>query len=292
MKAAPFAYHAPRSLADALALLAEHGDECKPLAGGQSLVPMLALRLARFEHLIDIGRVPELQTLTADGRGVRIGAMTRQADVEHDADVARDAPLLSRCLPFIGHFQIRNRGTIGGSIAHADPASELPAVALAMDVELEVASVRGTRAIAARDFFVSQWTTATEPDELLVSVRFPAAGRRSGSAIREVARRPGDFAVVGTACTVGLTDADVVATCSIALFGVGSTPVRSPSAEAALIGSPASLPDDELASIAHAALGDFEPRDDLHATGTYRQRTAVVLIRRALRAALDEARHG
>jgi len=173
VKPAPFAYHAPETVADAVAILRENGDEAKPLAGGQSLVPLLALRLTRFAHLVDLNRIPELQGFRRDDGWLQVGAMTRQATVEHAAE-AQAVPLLARAVPLIGHFQIRNRGTIGGSLAHADPASELPAVALALDAELVVAGPDGVRTVPATEFFISTWTTALGPSEVLktVSIRF------------------------------------------------------------------------------------------------------------------------
>ena len=192
MKPAPFEYHAPETVADAVQLLADLGDGAKVLAGGQSLVPMLALRLTRFDHLVDIGRVAELQGIEARDGALWIGAGTTQARVEASAEVASTVPLLARATPFIGHFQIRNRGTLGGSIAHADPAAEYPAVALTLDAQMEVASTRGRRTIAARDFFDGMWSTNTEPDELLVGVSFPTWGspeRVRGRGVRPAPRR-------------------------------------------------------------------------------------------------------
>src|SRR2546430_2061089 len=174
MKPAPFEYHRPDTVAEAVGLLAAHGDEAKPLAGGQSLVPMLALRLARLEHLVDVNFVDDLSGIALGDGWLRIGAMTRQALVERDASVAAGAPLLARATPLIGHFQIRNRGTVGGSLAHADPASEYPAVAVAMGASMQVRSPRGERTIDAADFFDGLWTTSMEPDELLVAVSLPS----------------------------------------------------------------------------------------------------------------------
>ena len=197
MKPAPFEYHAPDTAADAAKLLAELGDGAKVLAGGQSLIPMLALRLAVFEHLVDIGRIAELKGIERRDGALWIGAGTTQATVEASAEVASAVPLLARATPLIGHFQIRSRGTLGGSIAHADPAAEYPAVALALDASMEVVSPKGRRTIAARDFFDGLWSTSMEPDELLVGVSFPIWSGRSGFAVEEFARRHGDFAIAG-----------------------------------------------------------------------------------------------
>src|SRR5215218_10800445 len=169
MKPAPFEYHAPESLSDVTQLLSEYGDEGKVLAGGQSLVPMLALRLTRFEHIIDLNRVDELRGVSRSNGTLTVKAMTTQRTVEHDTAAGEAVPLLAQAIPLIGHFQIRNRGTVGGSIAHADPASELPAVALALDAELEVASASGTRTVPAAEFFEGTWTTTLEAEELLTA---------------------------------------------------------------------------------------------------------------------------
>jgi carbon-monoxide dehydrogenase medium subunit len=189
MKAARFRYHRPETKAEVVELLAAHGESAKPLAGGQSLVPLLALRLARFEHLVDLNRVPELQEVRASDRAVSIGSMTRQAAVEADQALAASVPLLVRSTPLIGHFQIRNRGTVGGSLAHGDPASEYPAVALALDARLEVEGPGGRRIIPAGEFFLSTWTTALAADELLERAVFPVWAGRCGFAVEEVARR-------------------------------------------------------------------------------------------------------
>ena len=204
---------------------------------------MLSLRLAFFDHLVDVGRIEDLRGIHAEPDGVRIGAMTVDAAVEHDADLARRVPLLAKATPLIGHFQIRNRGTVGGSIAHADPAAEYPAVALALDAEMEAMSVRGRRTIAASDFFQGFWTTALAPDELLVGVRFPTWTGRCGFAVREFARRFGDFAIAGAVVGVQLDADDRVERCTIGLFGLGTTPLRATAAEQAALGQGAAALD-------------------------------------------------
>ncbi len=287
MKPAPFEYHAPESVADVVGLLAAHGDDAKPLAGGQSLVPMLSLRLARFEHLIDLNRVTELTTVERRDGAVVVGAMTRQAALERPGPT-RDVPLLGQAAPLIGHFQIRNRGTVGGSVAHADPASELPAVTLALDAELHVATPSGPRAVPAAEFFVGNWTTALEPEELLTAISFPVWEGRGGSAVEEVARRHGDFALTGTACAVGLDAGDSIERCAIALFGMGSTPVRAPAAEGALVGRAGD--DAELSEAAQLAVQDLDPPDDVHASARYRRSVGAHVVRRGLTRALEEAR--
>jgi aerobic carbon-monoxide dehydrogenase medium subunit len=286
VKPAPFEYHAPESVADVVGVLAEHGDEAKPLAGGQSLVPMLALRLARFEHLVDLNRVKPLTEVAREDGSILVGAMTRQAAPERDDHVAA-VPLLRRAAPLIGHFQIRNRGTVGGSIAHADPASELPAVALALDADLLVTAADRTREVAAGEFFAGNWTTVLEADELLTAVRFPVWEGRTGFAVREVARRYGDFALAGAACGVTLDGDGTIRRAAVALFGMGSTPLRAPAAEAALVGRTGS--EDELAEVGQVAVRDLEPPDDVHASSRYRRSVGAHVVERALAAAVQEA---
>jgi carbon-monoxide dehydrogenase medium subunit len=290
MKPAPFEYHAPSTAADAVALLHELGDAAKPIAGGQSLVPMLALRLAVFDHLVDLGRIDDLRGIERRDGALRIGAMTPQAAAERSADVAA-VPLLARALPYVGHFQIRNRGTVGGSIAHADPASELPAVALALDAELDVLGAGGSRTCAASEFFTGTWTTALADDELLTAVTFPVWSGRCGFAVEEFARRHGDFAVAGAAVAVEIGDDDRVARCRIGLFGLGSTPERAAGAEAAVVGTAVGDVDvDEVGRMAMSAL-DAVP-SDLHGTDDYRRRVGGAMVARAWRAACEEATRG
>jgi carbon-monoxide dehydrogenase medium subunit len=282
VKPAPFTHHAPERVDEVLSLLVEHGDEAKVLAGGQSLVPMLALRLARFEHLVDVNRVAELAGLSrADGE-LRVGAMTRHRVLAGDPEVDEAVPLLARATRKVGHFQIRTRGTLGGALAHADPAAEQPAVAVALDAVMEVASGSGTREIPADEFFLGTWSTALADHELLTAVRFPVWKEPCGFAVEEVARRSGDFALVGVVCAVALGDGGVDRA-GIALFGVGSIPVRAAAAESALV---AGAPLDEVAA---AAAAELEPPDDLHASGAYRRTVAAELVRRGLTRAMEEA---
>lgn len=288
MKPAPFEYHAPDTVADVVALLAEHGDEIKPLAGGQSLVPMLALRLTRFEHLVDLNRVAELDGLRRDNGTLTVGATTRQATIER-SELAQAVPLLARAAPLIGHFQIRNRGTVGGSLAHADPAAELPAVALALDAHMEIATNAGRHTVPAADFFVGTWTTSLEPHELLTAVQFPIWDGRCGFVVDEVARRAGDFALTGVTAGLQLDANGAIQRAAIALFGMASTPVRAPAAETALIGS---HPDPAaIREVADLAVRDLEPPDDVHASNTYRRSVGRHLVERSLTRALDEAHH-
>jgi carbon-monoxide dehydrogenase medium subunit len=290
MKPAPFEYHAPESLGDVTALLAEYGDDAKVLAGGQSLVPMLALRLTRFDHIVDLNRVDALRGVERSNGTLTVKSMTRQSEVEHDAAAGNAVPLLAQAIPLIGHFQIRNRGTVGGSIAHADPASELPAVALALDAELEVAGPNGTRRVPAAEFFVGTWTTTVESDEILTAVHFPVWPGRAGFAVEEVARRSGDFALAGVVAAVELNDQGKVERSAISFLGMAPTPVRARTAEGQLNGSSPSAPD--LTEIARLAVTDTEPTADVHASAEYRQYVGAHLVERALDRALGAARRG
>lgn len=288
MKMPDFTYHRPETLPEALELLARHAGEAKVLAGGQSLLPVMALRLSQPRHVVDVGRVAELQRLSRrPAGGVTVGAMTRHADVESSALVADELPLLARTTGLIGHPAIRSRGTSCGSLAHADPAAELPALALATGAEFVVRNAQRERVLAARDFFVSFLTTAVEPDELVVEVRYPAPDPHTGSAVREVTRRHGDFALVGVCCTVTLGPGGRVAAAALAYFGVDATPVRATGAEKQLVG--AVLDDATATAAAHEAAAELEPGDDVHATAAYRRYVAERLTRRALAEALTGA---
>jgi carbon-monoxide dehydrogenase medium subunit len=291
VKPAAFEYHAPKAAEDAIQLLAELGDGAKVLAGGQSLIPMLSLRLAVFDHLIDIGRIDELKGIERRGDTLWVGAGTTEAEVESSAEVANAAPLLARATPLIGHSQIRNRGTLGGSIAHADPAAEYPAVALALDASMEVLSSRGRRTIAAAEFFDGFWSTSMEPDDLLVGVSFPVWTGRCGFAIEEFARRHGDFAIAGAAVGMELNGSDRVTRCVIGLIGLGSVPERASSAESSAIGSRVTdiLPDD-LGRLAMSALGSVP--SDLHGSADYRKRVGAEMVARAWATAAAEAQRG
>jgi aerobic carbon-monoxide dehydrogenase medium subunit len=291
LKPTHFEYHAPGSIGQVLECFEAYGDEAKLLAGGQSLIPVLALRLSRFEHLIDLAGVPELQGITRENGSLRIGAMTRQTTVLRDVEVAGSAPLLSRATELIGHFQIRNRGTIGGSIAHADPAAEYPAVVLALAAELEVVGPKGARRVPAADFFQSTFMTALEPDELLAAIHFrvpdPARLARSGFAIEELARRSGDFALAGVACAVELDPDGRIANAAISMFGLDSVPRRSAAAEQILVGCTATEPD--WGEVGKRAVADTNPQDDVHAPADYRRRVGEQLVGTAMRRALEEA---
>jgi len=279
-------YEAPTTVTEAVGLLAEHEDEATILAGGQSLIPLMALRLARPGVLVDINRLSELSLVTVTDGRVTIGAMTREYVAEDSATVADTVPLLAAALPLIGHEAIRSRGTIGGSLAHADPAAELPAVALALDAEFVVRSMSGDRVVPASEWFQGYLATSRRPDELLTEVRFPVAGPGTGVAFEEVARRHGDFAIVGVAVSLTLTD-DVISDARLAFAGIGDVPVRAADAEGLLTGQrPSAELFDEAARVATAGI---DPPADLNGSSEYRKKVAATLVRRGLQAALDNA---
>jgi len=289
MKLPPVGYEAPKTADEAVDLLAEHGDEASVLAGGQSLIPLLALRLARPEVLIDINGIDELAGVSAADGWVTIGAMTREYVAEESATVAGAIPLLAAALPLIGHEAIRSRGTIGGSLAHADPAAELPAVARALNAEFVVRGPAGTRVIPADEWFEGYLTTSRQPDELLVEVRFPAAEAGTGVSLTEIARRHGDFAMVGLATSLVLSGG-VISDARLAFAGVSDVPVRAAAAEDLLAGQ---LPSAELFDeAARRATEDLDPPADLHGSSDYRKKVAAAVVRRGLRAAADNAAGG
>ena len=286
MKLPPFDYAAPETVAAAVGLLAEHHDEASVLAGGQSLIPLLALRLARPAVLIDINRLQELSGLSVADGWLTVGAMTREYVAEESETVSRAVPLLAAALPMIGHEAIRSRGTIGGSLAHGDPAAELPAVARALDAEFVVRGPHGERYVPAAEWFEGYLTTARHPDELLVEIRFPTAGPGTGSSFLEIARRHGDFAMVGLATSLTLSDG-AITDARLAFAGVSDVPVRATDAEDLLVGA---RPSAELfAEAARRATTGLEPPSDLHGSAEYRKKVAAALVRRGLRAALDNA---
>ncbi|MFD0364726.1 FAD binding domain-containing protein [Nocardia sp. GCM10030253] len=288
MKPAPFAYHVPDTVEAAVALLAELGEEAKFIAGGQSLVPMLALRLAAFEHLIDLRAVAGLRGIEVRGDSVWIGAGTTHTEVGRAEEIRRRIPLLARATPLIGHFQIRNRGTIGGAIAHADAAGEYPAVALALDADIEALSPRGSRVIPAADFFTGLWSTALADDELLTGVVFPEWPGRSGFAIEEFARRSGDFALAGAVVAVRLDADSRIDRCGIVVFGLGPTAVRATRTEAELLGR--AVTEVTATETGRSATAELESiPSDLHGSAGYRRRVGAVMVARAWRRAAREA---
>jgi carbon-monoxide dehydrogenase medium subunit len=288
MKAAAFAYHRPEAVKEAVDLLAEFGEDAKILAGGQSLVPMLAMRLTHFDNLIDISRIEELVGIDPADDEVRIGAATPHAFVGMDDEVAESVPLLTLSTPYIGHFQIRTRGTLGGAIAHADPAAEYAAVALALDARMEVVSPRGAREIPANEFFTGLWENSLESDEILTAVRFPVWRGRCGFAVEEFARRHGDFAIAGAAVAVELDDQDRVRRCGIGLLGLGSTPLRGIPAEEAVLGRPvAEASAEEIGQLAIGGLHDIPA--DLQGSAAYRAKVGATMVARAWQSAISGA---
>jgi len=288
VKPARFDYFDPTSLPETLDLLARYGEEGKILAGGQSLLPLLYLRLAQPRYLIDINRVAALSYLRREGDTLVIGALTRQRAVERSPLVQAGWPLVVEAVRQVGHSQIRNRGTFGGSVAHADPAAEIPAVVAALDGVMRVASTQGERTLTADEFFLTYLTTALEPTELLVEVRLPSPPARSGWAFLEVSRRHGDFALAGVACLLALEpDGRHIAAARLAFTGVGGTPLRARAAEAALIGEVASPA--LFARAGELAQAAAEPDSDVHASAEYRRHLVGVLTRRGLARAHERA---
>jgi len=290
VKPAPFEYFRPDTVDEALALLGEHGWDAKLLAGGQSLVPAMNFRLAAPGVLIDLNRIPGLDAIRVEGGGLRIGTMVRQHAAERSEDVRRLAPLLAEALPFVAHPQIRNRGTVGGSVAHADPAAELPAVMLALGARMHVVGPNGWRALAADEFFTGLFATALEHDEMLAEIEIPALAPRTGSAFMEVSRRHGDFGLAGLAMSVALDDGGCCADARIALLGVGEGPVLARAAADALRGHSPSA--DAFAAAADAARAEVDPPMDIHASSDYRRHLVGVLVSRALPVAFGRAGDG
>jgi aerobic carbon-monoxide dehydrogenase medium subunit len=286
MKLPHFDYEAPKTVSEAVELLAEHLDEASVLAGGQSLIPLLAMRLAHPEVLIDINGIAELSGVSAADGWVAVGAMTREYVAEDSETLADTVPLLAAALPLIGHEAIRSRGTIGGSLAHADPAAELPAVARALDAEFVVRGQSGERVVPAAKWFEGFLTTSRRPDELLVAVRFPTAEPGTGVSFQEVARRHGDFAIVGLAASLTFSDG-AISDARLAFSGVSDVPVRAVGAEDLLAGEGPSPGLFEEA--ARRATDDIDPPADLHGSSEYRRKVAAALVRRGLRSAADNA---
>jgi carbon-monoxide dehydrogenase medium subunit len=289
VKLPPFEYHRPGSVEEAVALLGEYGEEAKVLAGGQSLVPLLGLRLSRPAHLVDVNRIEALAGVS-NGHGLRLGATVRHHQLESSDLVRANSPLVAAAAGFIGHRAIRNRGTIGGSIAHADPAAELPAVVLATDASVEVTSVRGPRTIAADDLFTGFLSTSLADDELLTAVTFPASAPGTGWSFHEFSRRSGDFAIVGAAAVVRLDAGGTIAAARLALSGVDSQAVRATGAEAVLVGGRPSA--DLWSAAAERAASELEPATDFHGSTAYRKHLASVLAERALVDAYRRASEG
>ena len=290
MKPAPFKYIAATSLQQALALKAEHGDDAKFLAGGQSLIPTMNFRLARPAILIDINGIEDLAGIQTSAAATRVGPLTRYRALQRDAAFGKQFPLIGEALPHIAHPQIRNRGTIGGNLAHADPASELPAIAVALGVRFRVQAAKQQRWIEASDFFVGALTTDLQPDEMLVEVELPLPKPRTGTCFMEIARRRGDFAIVGVAVIVTLGDRNECSDVRLAFCGVGETPVDASSAAGILIGH--AVTEEALHAVAASVQAMIDPGGSVHATADYQRHIAGVLTRRTLNTALQRAGHG
>ncbi len=288
MKPPPFEYTAPTSIPEVVALLQEHDFEAKILAGGQSLMPLLNMRLARPSILIDVARIPDLDYIRATDGSIAIGAMTRQRSVELADTVRTSHPLLYATTMHIAHPQNRNQGTLGGSIAHADPAAEYPALALLLDAEMRAVGPDGERTITATDFFITYLTTSLEAAEVLTEVRLPLLPPRTGWSIQELTRRHGDYALAGVMATITLDGGGQCTEARLVLFGVGATPIRASNAEQMLIGTKPGQT--EFVAAAAKASGDLdEPLSDVHASAEYRRDLARVLTRRALAEATANA---
>ena len=296
MKPAPFEYFAPQTVPEALELLNQRAADAKVLSGGQSLMPMLNFRLVKPGALVDINGIDELAYIRREDSVLApvlaIGAATRQSrvmasEVMASEEVSRACGLLSEALAFVGHPAIRNRGTIGGSIAHADPSGEQPLVAATLEAELVLQSVRGMRVLQADEFFLDHLTTALEPDELLTEVRFPVLVGRTGWSFQEVSRRRGDFAVVDAAAAVTLDERGICQQARVVVGGVSGAPMRLWRLEEALAGTELAPP--LIAEAAELVKGEIDPQSDIHASAEYRRDVAAVLVRRALETARERA---
>jgi CO/xanthine dehydrogenase FAD-binding subunit len=286
MKPAPFSLLRPKSVDEALSLLRSHSDEAKVLAGGQSLVPLMNFRLARPSYLVDLNQIEALSGIKIEDRTLTIGAMVRQREVERSPVIAERLPILRDAMEQVGHAAIRNRGTVGGSLVHADPSAELPLLSVTLDGVFQLQSLRGKRAVAARDFYQGYLVTDIASDELLIEITLPLPPPGAGWCFTEIARRHGDFAIVAAAIVLGLDRNRRLDFARVGLGGVGPTPIRVTAAEDMLVGQ---KPDTELYRRAgDAAAHAIDPPNDIHASATYRRHISSVLVRRAL--ATAEAR--
>jgi carbon-monoxide dehydrogenase medium subunit len=288
MKPAPFSYAAARNVDEALTLISRYGQACRIIAGGQSLMAMMNLRTVRPSVVVDIERIDELRRWRREPDGVVIGAMVRQRQLETDKELRMAVPLLADAVRYIGHAATRSRGTIVGSLCHADPAAELPVCAVAMDARLVLRSRDGERSLPAEDFFTGIFTTEAREDELVIAVRIPALPQGARTAFEEIARRRGDFAIASAACVVRVSDNGMISDCRLVFGGVGDTPVRARDAEKSLLGA---KPDHELlAQAGRIAAAALSPYDDIHASAEYRKSIAAVLVETVLQRALGLSR--
>lgn len=290
-KPSPFEYAAPESLEEAISTLAEHADDAKLIAGGQSLIPLLAFRLSSPGFLVDLNRVSELEYLRDEGARLEIGAMARHRSVESLPALAGRCPMLAEALALIGHVAIRNRGTVGGSLAHADPTAEWGALLLALDGEVEATGPRGVRTISSDEFFITHFTTSLQADEILTKISLPLPnGPRVGSAFLELSRRHGDFAVAGAAAVLELAEDGTVARVRAVLIGARDTPIRIHATEDALLNERPS--DERLRHAAEAVVSEIDPPSDVHGSSEDRRHLAQALMRRALMRTRDRAGAG
>ena len=288
MKPAPFEYHAPNSLEEALTLKNQHGDDAKILAGGQSLVPAMNFRVVQPSLLIDLNRVAELSYIRAEGETIRIGAMARERHLEFDATIAKHTPLLHEAVPFIAHPQIRNRGTIGGSIVNADPAAELPMLMLALSARLKASSASGERWLDAKDFFAGMFTTALEPNEILTEIELPFMPARTGWSFMEVAPRAGDYALMGVAALVTLDEAGKCQSAKLVYLNAGDGPVDAKESTELLVGR--KLNDKLFDSVAaHASEKEINPFGNVHTSPEFQRHLAKVLTKKTLQQATQRA---
>ena len=288
MKPAPFAYHAPQTLSEALALLVTHGEAARPLAGGQSLVPLMNARLARPEHLIDINALEGLGFISGTSETVKLGALVRHREIEQSATLRRLCPLLPAAAATIGHLSIRERGTIGGSLALADPAAQWPLMARLLNARIDLTTVSGTRSVFAEEFFLGVFTTVTKADELLIAISFPQLQPGEGWGYRAFARRHGDFAIVAAAVTTALSDSGAVERLRLGLGGIGGAPLALHEVATAWTGR--TIGAAAMQEIGYAAAAAVEPPDDLQASAQYRRELVAVLTAEALADALGRSR--
>jgi carbon-monoxide dehydrogenase medium subunit len=283
MKLPSFEYASPATLAEAVGLLASHDGEAKPLAGGQSLMPMMAFRVAHPTLLVDLRNIPDLKTIRIDADGVRLGALVRWRDIQDDARLATAHPLLAAAIAHVAHYQVRNRGTVGGSVAHADPAAEMPGVAMTCDAEMTVVGKAGTRVIKAADFFLGALTTALEADEIITEIRLPPWPTTRRYDFQEFARRRGDFAMSGVALYYDPDPNGHATNAHVGVIGVGDRPQRLTAVEAVLNGRP--VDEATIQAAARAASAAIDPQDDIHASAAYRRALTGTLVERALESA-------
>lgn len=289
MKPAPFKYYAPQSVPEVLELLTEHGYDAKILAGGQSLVPMMNFRLVQPAVVVDINNIPELAYIESHQDGIRIGAMTRHSQAEKDPLIKEKAPLIHETMPQIATVQIRNRGTIGGSLSHADASAELVVVSTALEAQFKIQNQQGERLVPASEFFLGLLMTSMEPEDLLVEIQFPPMPDRSGWSLKEVARRPHDFALVGVAAVLALDMNERCSEARLVYLSAGDGPISAPDAAAMLVGEDIT-PDLITAAAEKASADEIDPGSDIHATAGFRRHLANVLTRRALEEALQRAK--